>query len=207
MLNQIVKFTVKPDQADTFKAALLANKHSAMQEPGFHEMRLFADKKDPNIIFVYERLQDKAALVHHMVQPATKAMMELAPSALAAAPEVLSLGETAPAPDHSKQPNLEDDVFVIFFIFKIKPGYRKRVLVQFDEHITHTRTEAGNILFDLYTVEGADDTLVVYEHWRKESDVWDVHFKQPYAEVTGALLGEAVEGDLDQYMSFVTEVN
>lgn len=207
MLNQIVKFTVKPDQADTFKTTLLANKHRAMREPGFHEMRLFADKKDPNIIFAYERLQDKAALAHHMAQPATKAMLELAPSALAVAPEVLSLGETAPAPDHSKQPSPEDDVFVIFFIFKIKPGYRERVLAQFDEHITHTRTEAGNILFDLYTVEGAADTLVVYEHWRKESDVWDVHFKQPYAEVTGALLGEAVEGDLDQYMSFVTEIN
>lgn len=80
------------------------------------------------------------------------------------------------------------------------------MIAQFEKHITHTKNEAGNILFDLYTVDGSDDELVVYEHWRKESDVWDIHFHQPYAEETGALMEKAVVGDMKQHMNFVTEV-
>jgi hypothetical protein len=52
---------------------------------------------------------------------------------------------------------------------------------------------------------GADDTLAVYEHWRKESDVWDVHFEQPYSVVMGALVQEAVVGDMAQYVNLVVE--
>ena len=207
MLNQIVKFNVKPEFIDRFNEALIEDQKGADKEVGFHEMRLFADNKDPGIIFAYERLEDQAALDHHSAQDYTQKVMALAKTALIQPPEFFSLGETALAPDHSKQPNTEDDVCVIFFIFKFKEGYRDRLLAQFEEHIGHTRQEAGNILFDLYTVDGADDTLVVYEHWRKESDVWDIHFKQPYAEVTGALLAEAVEGDLTQFMNFVSEIN
>jgi quinol monooxygenase YgiN len=207
MLNQIVKFNVKPEFVERFNEALIADKKGADQEAGFHEMRIFADKKDPSIIFAYERLEDQAALDQHSAQDYTKTVMELAQTALVQPPEFFSLGETALVPDHSKQPNAEDDVCVIFFIFKFKEGYRDRLLAQFEDHIGHTRQEAGNIIFDLYTVDGADDTLVVYEHWRRESDVWDIHFKQPYAEVTGALLAEAVEGDLTQFMSFVSEID
>jgi len=62
------------------------------------------------------------------------------------------------------------------------------------------------LLFDLFTINGNDDTLAVYEHWRKESDVWDIHFNQPYSKVTGALMEKAVVGDMNQYMNFVTQI-
>jgi quinol monooxygenase YgiN len=79
-------------------------------------------------------------------------------------------------------------------------------VAQFKEHIAHTRQEHGNLLFDLYTIDNDDQTLVVYEHWRQESDVWDIHFQQPYAKVTGALMAEGVIGDMEQYMNFVTQI-
>lgn len=121
----------------------------------------------------------------------------------------MTLNDTTPSPLHENNPksaNEEDDIFIIFFIFKIKPGYREKILNQFKIHVPNTRAqEAGNIIFDLYTVEGQDDTFAVYEHWRKESDVWDIHFNQPYAVETGKLMNEAVVGELEQYMNFVTE--
>jgi quinol monooxygenase YgiN len=52
-------------------------------------------------------------------------------------------------------------------------------VARFEEHITNARKEEECLQFDLYTIDGQDDTLAVYEHWRKESDVWDIHFKQP----------------------------
>jgi hypothetical protein len=36
--------------------------------------------------------------------------------------------------------------------------------------------------------------------------VWDIHFNKPYSKVTGALMKEAVVGEMEQYMNFVTEI-
>lgn len=170
-------------------------------------MRLFEDKNQPNLIFCYERWKDQDALDYHREHPYTVKICQLVDTALASPVEILNLGETRPAPAHHlKQPGPGDDVFIIFFIFKIKEEYRPRLLTQFEKHVAHTRKEEACILFDLYTVDGAEDTLAVYEHWRNESAVWDIHFKQPYSEETGALLKEALLGNMDTYMNFVTEI-
>lgn len=209
MIHQIVKFNVKPEHAEAFKTALIEDKKGAQQETDFVEMKLFVDNDNPNLFFAYERLKDQAALDYHMKQPYTQKVFELLGTVLRSPPEVLSLSETKPVPLYEanlKKANPEDDVFIIFFIFKIKEGYRERLLKQFEKHVSHTRQEPGNLLFDLYTVDGVDDTLAVYEHWRNESAVWDIHFKQPYSDETGALMKEAVVGQMEQYMNFVTEI-
>lgn len=209
MLTQIVKFEVKPESADEFKAALIEDKKGAETEAGLLEMKLFVDNKNPNIFFGYERWADQEALDYQTKQAYTQKVVELVDTVVESV-NVMDLGETNPAPLYEKnlnRANPEDDVFIIFFIFKIKQGYREKLLKQFETHVTSTRKEEqGNILFDLYTIDGQDDTLAVYEHWRKESDVWDIHFNQPYAVETGKLMNEAVVGDLDQYMNFVTEI-
>jgi quinol monooxygenase YgiN len=209
MVNQIVKFDVKPEHAATFKAALVENKKGADQETGCLELKLFVDNANPSLFFAYERFEDEAAVAHHTQQPYTQRAFELMEIALQSPADVLKLGETTPAPLYEANPkkaNPEDELFIIFFIFKIKDGYRENLLKQFEKHVECTRREEeGNILFDLYTIDGQDDTLAVYEHWRKESDVWDIHFNQPYAVETGQLMHEAVVGDLEPYMNFVTE--
>ncbi|WP_285163903.1 putative quinol monooxygenase [Shewanella goraebulensis] len=207
MLNQIIKFTVKPEYQTEFKAALVTNKRGTTNEAGNIEMSIFVDNNNPNVFFAYERWANQQALEQHMAMPYTADMIALFDSALDKPVELFNLGETNPVPVALKPANPEDEVFIIIFIFKINPQMRQQLLTQFEQHITHTRTEPGNLLFDLYTVEGDDNTIAVYEHWRKESDVWDIHFNQPYSKVTGALMEQAVVGDMNQYMNFVTEIN
>lgn len=102
--------------------------------------------------------------------------------------------DTQPAPIALKPADKDDLLFNI--IFKIKAGMQARFVEQFEEHITHTRQEQGNLLFNLYTIDSDDQTLVVYEHWRQESDVWDIHFHQSYAKIAGALMEKDVIGDM-----------
>ncbi|MBJ2175184.1 antibiotic biosynthesis monooxygenase [Aureibaculum sp. A20] len=206
MINLIVKFTTTLEGRATFMEALLENRKGAQQEEGFKGMNLFVDTKNPNIIFAYDSWENEAASESHKKTAHASNMMKVAESTLACAPDILILGETNPAPVPAKTPNSEDKLFIIFFIFKIKDGYRERLIERFGIHIENTRKEKGNLLFDLYTVEGQNDTLVVYEHWRKEADVWEIHMKQPYSEITGALMNEAVVGGLEQYMNFVTQI-
>ncbi|QXP58851.1 putative quinol monooxygenase [Olleya sp. HaHaR_3_96] len=207
MKSTIVKFTAKPEHKNTFAATLKEAQTATQKETGNKEIKVFVSKAEDNVFFVYERWADKAAITSHDKEPHTKKLMEVGQTALQSAPDFYFLGDTNPLPDHSKTANPEDDVFIIFFIFKLKTEFREALLEQFEDHITHTRKEEeGNILFDLYTVDNQEDTLAVYEHWRKESDVWDIHFNQPYAVKTGKLMEEAVIGDLKQYMNFVTEI-
>lgn len=208
MINQILKYTVRTEHVDVFRKALIENKIRAQQEDGALEMRLFEDTRMPNIFIVYERWADQAALESHAESAQSKHLAQLADAMSQVPAEVMRLSETVPAPlydTNPKMPNPDDELFIIFFIFKIKDGYRERLLRQFEKHVAHTRQEDGCILFDLYSVDGAVDTLAVYEHWRRESDVWDVHFNMPYSVETGALMHEAVVGDMGQYMNFVKE--
>lgn len=204
MLTRIITFDVTPEHTAAFRTAFLEAKAGTEKEAQFEEAKLFVDNSNPNRFFAYERLQDDAEAFHN-AQPYVKQLFEFLETSNTAV-TVRHVTDTKPVPDHSKTANTEDNVFVIFFIFKIKPEYKDQLVAQFEKHITHTKDEPGNILFDLYTVDGAEDELVVYEHWRKESDVWDIHFHQPYAEETGALMEKAVVGDMNQYMNFVTEV-
>jgi quinol monooxygenase YgiN len=207
MKSTIVKFTAKPEYKDTFAATLKEAQAATQKEAGNKEIRVFVSKEEDNVFYVYEGWADKAAITSHDNEPHTKKLMEVGQNALQSAPDFYFLGDTNPLPNHSKSANPEDDVFIIFFIFKIRTEFRKDLIEQFEDHITHTRKEEeGNILFDLYTVDDQADTLAVYEHWRKESDVWDIHFNQPYAVKTGKIMEEAVIGDLKQYMNFVTEI-
>ena len=194
MIHQIVKFNVKPDHLESFKTALLEDKKNAEQEAGYLEMKLFEDKNKPNIIFCYERWKDQDALDYHREHPYTVKICRLVDTALASPLEILNLSRPLPAPaPRIKHPDPGDDVFIIFFIFKIKLQYRRRLLAQFKTHVHLTRQEPGCLLFDLYTVDGAEDTLAVYEHWRNESVVRDIHFKQPHSQETGKLLEKALK--------------
>lgn len=207
MKSTIVKFIAKPEHRETLAATLKEAQAATKKEAGNKEIRVFVSNTDANVFFVYERWADKAAIASHDNEPHTKKLMQVGQTALQIAPDFYFLGDTNPLPDHSKSTNSEDEVFIIFFIFKLKTEFRTKLLKQFENHITNTRKEEkGNIIFDLYTVDNQEDTLAVYEHWRKESDVWEIHFNQPYAVKTGKLMGEAVVGDLEQYMNFVKEI-
>jgi len=206
MKHIIVKLTAKPEGKAELMDALKANKKGSEQEAGFIGMRLFEDNNNPNIIFVIDSWKDEEALESHKQTPHVQNMLKVAQTTLACPPQIFDMGETYPLPVEAKEPNPEDKLFIIFFIFKIKEEYREQLLKQFETHVENTRKEEGCLLFDFYTVNGVNDTLVVYEHWRNESAVWDIHMNQPYSKITRALMEKAVVGDMKQYMSFVTEI-
>ena len=210
MIVQVIKFDIKPTHIALFKALLEDDKQGSKNEAGLLEMRLYQDKNLPNIFFAYERFDNQSAIDHHSTQQYTKALLDALPTISEKAPEIFYLNGTTPAPLFEKNPktvNTEDELFIMFCILKIDTHYKAELLTQFKDHITQTRQqEQGNLLFDLYTVENQEDTLVIYEHWRKESDLWDIHFSQPYVIETAKLMEKAVIGEIKQYMSFVTEI-
>ena len=205
--TQIIKFSVKPESRDLFVAALQEQRQATSRKSGSLAMRIYQDVKDPDLFFAYERWAGEAELTNHQVQEYTQRFIQVAETALADSPTVYTLNDAQPETIEPLQPDPQDPRFNIFFIFKIKPGTREKLLSQFQKHIPPTRTEQGCLMFNLYTVEGNDEMLVVYEHWRKESDVWDIHFNQPYAMATGKVMDECVVGDMQQYMSFVREID
>ena len=207
MINQLVIFEVKPEYFVEFKAASVRSLRASLEEPGNVEMKLYSDDNVPNKLYVYSRWKDEAGHNAHGDYDYTKELRVLAGKSLQAAPVIMKLGATTPAPDHlSKQVNANDTEETLFFIFKIKPEHRQQVMDRFEIHVESSRQEEGNLWFDLYTVDGDDDTFVVYENWRSKSALWEVHMKQKYAELTGALLGDVSIGNIEDGMNFITEI-
>jgi quinol monooxygenase YgiN len=206
-ITQLVKFTVKPAFNQQFKKAAVNSLNLSLEEEGNVTMKLYSDDNNPNVLYVYSIWKNKEAHTIHGEKSYTKELQGIAKKSLASKPEIMILGNTKPFPVASKELNIEDNEETLFFIFKVKDGYRDQVIKQFEKHITHTRTEKGNLFFDLYTVEGDKNTFVVYENWRNASAIWDIHMKQPYAEETGALLNKAIIGKLEAGMNFVSELN
>lgn len=204
--NQLVKFTLKPQHIETFKKAAIKSKNASILEPGNIEMKLYNNTKNEQFLYVYSRWKDKEAYTIHGQQPYTKSLQKLAKNAIASV-EIMELGETNPIPNHDlKYAKPKDKEETLFFIFKVKDGYRSKILKQFKKHIQETNKEKGNIFFDLYTVAGAKDTFVVYEHWRDKNALWNVHMKSLYAKETGDLLAKALKGKFEDYLNFVTEL-
>ena len=106
MITQIVKFNVKPEYYECFKAALLEDKKNAEQEEGYVEMRLFADRKQSSLICYYECWKGQDAQDYHREHPYTVKICQLVDTVLASQVEVLNLGETMPV--QSKQPDSKE---------------------------------------------------------------------------------------------------
>ncbi|ASJ75731.1 putative quinol monooxygenase [Granulosicoccus antarcticus] len=203
MITRIVKFTVPTEQIDAFKASFATAATGSLKEPGFEQARLFAARADANTFFAYERLRDQEA---HAAMPHTRQLFEFLASS-GTQVEQYNLGEADPAPVPLSEPDVVgDDELAVFFIFSLRSGFREKVLAQFATHTKQARMEPGNVVFDLYTIEGNEDTLIVYERWKNEAALMEKHFAHPYAQQTGALLTEAVPGDLVEAMHFSTEI-
>ncbi|SDW81164.1 Quinol monooxygenase YgiN [Lutibacter oricola] len=206
-ITQLVKFTVKPEFNIQFKKAAIRGLNLSLKEEGNIAMKLYLDDNNPNVLYVYSIWKNKDAHTIHGEKSYTKELQAIAKKSLAFKPEIMLLNKAKPYPIASKKINIEDKEETLFFIFKVKEGNRERVLKQFEKHIAHTRKEQGNLFFDLYTVEGDENTFVVYENWRNASAIWNIHMKQPYAEETGALLNKVIIGKLEAGMNFVSELN
>lgn len=76
---------------DAFKQSLFDDLINAQQEFGCVTMELFVSKDAPNILFFFERWQNQSALAYHFAQPYTKAVLELAETALLHPIEILYL--------------------------------------------------------------------------------------------------------------------
>ena len=66
MINQIVKFTVKPEYEDEFQQQLLEHQLASSQETGNVEMRIYVDNQDSNLFFAYDRWVNQEALDSHL---------------------------------------------------------------------------------------------------------------------------------------------
>ncbi len=207
IFNLLVKFTVKPEAVKEFKQASIKSLIESRKEAGNIEMKFYSDDNKDNVFYVYSRWDNAASYDHHKILPHSQNIKKVAMASLLAPPEIMSLGLNNTTPVRgTKQVNPEDKEKTLFFIFKAKDGYRNQIIKRFETHVKNSRTEEGNIFFEFYTIDGEENTFVVYEKWRSISALNDIHLKTDYSKITGELLGEAMIGEMGQYMSFITEL-
>lgn len=207
MFNLLAKFEVQPQSISEFKEAAIHSVYESRKEAGNIEMRFFADNKKNNVFYVCSRWDNGAAYEYHKNLPHSKNIAKVAKATLIAPPDLIPLGLTQPTTVRgTKQAHAEDKTESVFFIFEAKDGYRNRIIERFETQVKESRSEDGNLLFEFYTIDDKANTFVVFEQWRNKSDLFDIHLNTEYSKATRDLLEEAMIGEMDQYMNFVTEL-
>ncbi len=158
---------------EEFEQALVEDVIGALTEEGNIAMELYQDKKNPNLYFLYEIWENRAALRKHFNEPWTQEAF-----AAGAKAEVKNtfhyLKDLKPLPENKiKRPeennNAMDDLMVFF---EVKPGLIDVFKKQFTEIIQYRRDNQDVISYHLYQGKDDPNKFALYERWKsKEAHV------------------------------------
>lgn len=208
MITAFSTFHIKPDQIDTFLEITRDNMARVRKEPGSVEMRLYKNNNEPGVFHLFGRTSSAEEFAAHEKDIIARKVPERTAPTVAAPPVSLPLIETEADPDPMrKQPGPDDDMVTLFFPFEVKEGSRDTVLAQMQKHVIASRREPANLTFEFYAVEGEPNKFLVYERWRNEAAIWDIHMQQPHAQETGVVMSEALIGNFEDLLIRVTEID
>jgi quinol monooxygenase YgiN len=206
VVTMLVTFTVKPEQKEAFKDALLEDAKNARTEKGNLTMELYEHKDKATTLFLFERWTNQTALDEHFEKPYTKKVLELNKIALASPMEILYLNDVAPLPSREfKKPLSADTPVDLVVIFKVKDGMQERFIQQFQKSIQNSRPETGNIAFHFHSVNEDKSAFVLYERWRNQAAL-DFHFAQPYTKELFELFKTALDKPVEESLNFISEL-
>jgi quinol monooxygenase YgiN len=91
-----------------------------------------------------------------------------------------SSGDIEPMSDASNAiSDASSDEVLVTLVLQFRDGTLEGVLEKLMPAVKLTRTEPGNLAFDVFKVQGAQDRLFIFERWKNQT-VLDAHFKEPY---------------------------
>ena len=198
-------FRIKADKTDLYTKEMLGNQDVVRKEAGTLEMKLFQDTKDPSNFIVFGRNAGAASLESHSENVDDRGIADRVKSALLEAPKTLFLINQVPLLTQDVEVyNADKDDVLLFFMFDVKPSHRDALIEQLKLHTELTRKEPGNIRFDFYRLKGAENTIVLQQHWQNDA-AGDFHREQDYTKKTDKMMIEAI-GDLKQQGYFVNQI-
>lgn len=206
LVTMLVTFKTKPEMHNAFKQALMDDVLNARQESGCITMELFAAKNDPDTLFFFERWQNQADLDYHFVQSYTKAVLELAETALISPMEILYIEDLAPLTTEKMQGSgHEEDGVDLVVIFEVKEESQERFKAQFLNSVKYSRSEPGCIAFHIHAVRGDNSKFVLYERW-KHQEAFDFHLAQSYTKELFASFNATLAKPVEEGLIFICEL-
>jgi len=200
-------FDINPDGVDDFIVAMAENQRAVRAEPGNLEMRMFQDVDNSGVFFIFGRTAGEGGLDAHSDLVEDRGIEQRVAPTLADPPIVRSLSLTGKGATYGpREREVLGDELIVFGLFDCKPGYRDRVLAQYETQIPLVRADPANLLFNAYAIDGTDNRLVVYERWTSQAAAAEFSTARPISVETGALLAEAVNGDLASAIHTVREI-
>lgn len=198
-------FNIKPEGVDAFVEAMSDNQQHVRAEPGNIEMRMFQEVHNPSAFYLFGRSapgSDDA----HSADVADRGIEERVAPTINTPPVVRMLGTTNQGTNFGpRDRGVTNEELIVIALFEFKPGYRDRVLAQYDKQIPIVRAQPNSILFNVFTIDGEPDKIVVYERWVSE-EIGMAFQNEPVSIETGNVLTEAIVGDLQSYIRPLREI-
>lgn len=199
-------FDIKPDGIDAYIDAMRENQQQVRSEDGNVEMRFFQEITNPTSFYLFGRTV-AGSIDDHSANVEDRGIENLVAPTINTPPVVRMLGATDQGTDFGpRDRGVTQQELIVIALFDLKPGYRERVLAQYDKQIPAVRAEPTSVLFNVFTIEDEPDKLVVYERWASQ-DIGQDFQQRPLSIETGALLAEAVISDLPSSIHPLREID
>ncbi|WP_353827703.1 putative quinol monooxygenase [Agromyces sp. SYSU T0242] len=208
VISIVSSFDIHEAQVDRFIAAMVGNQQVVRAEPGNLEMRLFQDVASPGTFFVLGRTDGAAGLEAHVEETEDRGIADEVAPALRTPPVTMELHELLPPRDRTAGQRRErPDDLIVFGVFDLEPGRRDEVLRTYELQVLAVRRSPASVGFEVYAVDGDPDRVLVVERWSDADAAQEFATTVPRSIATGALLAEAVTGDLASAMHVVREID
>ncbi|MFB9076153.1 putative quinol monooxygenase [Flavobacterium procerum] len=201
-----VKLFVKSESNAKARQALLADVHGAWSEEGNYKMELYDAAEKPNVLYLFERWKNQAALENHFKQPYTVGAFDLQKADLVKPIEMNYLTDLWPLVNETLKKEEHRALTTLIVPFEVKPGNGPQIIELFEKFVPLVRQEQGNVEFSFHSVKGSDNLFVLYERWENQQNL-EAHNK---LETTGELVdsvGKLINGTVLGSVLFVTDIS
>jgi quinol monooxygenase YgiN len=94
---------------------------------------------------------------------------------------VLSVAITPAQAQIAIEPTNDNGEVVLVVDFEVKAGFEAEFEEYFRRSVTCSRSEPGNVAFNIHKVVDRPNNYVLYEIWR-DTEALESHFEQPYTK-------------------------
>ena len=212
LYTMLVTVKAKDGYANEIKNALIQDVEGANKEKGNVLMQLYQDNNTANTFYLFEKWENRNALLEHFKMPYTQQAFE-AGNKYGAGVEFIYLNPVLPVSEKNmKTPKKTSNPHDVFIVFSVKEDKKDLFFSQMLKSIKESRNESGNMVYQFYEFVNDPFKFVLHERWQDQKAM-DTHLETRHTKELLNILPEVLSIPLRKGTNFteaykqVTEIS
>lgn len=191
LYTMLVTVKSKEGYENEIKNALIQDVEGANKENGNILIQLYQDNNTANTFYLYEKWENRNALLEHFKMPYTQQAFE-AGKKYGAGVDFKYLKPVLPVSEKNlKVPKINTKSYDIFIEFTVKEDKKDLFIKHIQKSINNSRNEPGNLVFQFYEFVNSPNKFILHERWQDQNTM-NSHLEKSYTKELLQILPEVL---------------